>query len=136
MMVAEEMHVRRAACSRLATFGPESQYRHRLAQLNAPRGLGMVVHGDDFIIAGSGDALDWLSHKLNEKLEPVQMARMGPGHDKEATVLNRCVSYRDTGLTWEADPRHAEVAVAEPWTSGGASTDEPRRRQAERTTGP
>ena len=73
----------------------------------------MVVHGGDFVIAGSGDALDWLSHNLNEKLELVQMARMGPGHDREATVLNRCVSYSDSGMTWEADPRHAELAVAE-----------------------
>ena len=71
---------------------------------HAPRDLEMVVHGDDFVIAGSGDDLDWLSHKLNEKLELVQMARMGPGHDREATVLNRCVSHSDSGLTWEADP--------------------------------
>ena len=51
--------------------------------------LDMVVHGDDFIIAGDGD-LDRLSQKLNEKL-----------------------TYSDYGLTWEADPRHAELAVAE-----------------------
>ena len=28
-------------------------------------------------------------------------------------MLNRCVTYSDSGLTWEADPRHAELAVAE-----------------------
>ena len=32
----------------------------------------MVVHGDDFIVAGCGDDLDCLSQKLNEKLECVQ----------------------------------------------------------------
>ena len=73
----------------------------------------MVVHGDEFIIAGDGDDLDWSSQKLNEKLELVQKARLGPGYDSEATVLNRCVTYIDSGLTWEADPRHAELAVAE-----------------------
>ena len=73
----------------------------------------MVVHGDDFIIAGDGDDLDWLSLKLNEKLELVQKARLGPGYDSEATVLNRCVTYSDPGLAWEADPRHTELAVAE-----------------------
>ena len=51
----------------------------------------MVVHGDDFIIAGAGDDLDWLSQKLGEKLELVK-ARLGPGYDNEATVLNRCVN--------------------------------------------
>ena len=38
----------------------------------------MVVHGDDFIVAGWGDVLDWPSHKMNEKLEVVQKARLGP----------------------------------------------------------
>ena len=28
-------------------------------------------------------------------------------------MLNRCVVYNDSALTWEADPRLAEVAVAE-----------------------
>ena len=37
----------------------------------------MVVHGDDFIIAGDGNDLDWLSQKLNEKLELVQKAIIG-----------------------------------------------------------
>ena len=67
---------------------------------------------DDLIIAGSGDDLDWLSQKLSEKLE-VQKARLGPGHDREATVLNRCVTHSDSGLKWEADPRHAELVVTE-----------------------
>ena len=54
----------------------------------------MVVHGDDFIVAGCGDNLDWLSQKLNEKLECVQR-----GNCVEALC--------------EGDPRHAELAVAE-----------------------
>ena len=73
----------------------------------------MVVHGDDFMVAGCGDDLDWLSQKLNEKLELVQKARLEPGYDSEAAVLNRCVIHKDSGLTWEAEPRHAELAVAE-----------------------
>ena len=48
-------------------------------------------------------------------------------------MLNRCVVYNDSGLTWEADPRHAELAVAElglqsarPQTSpGGAKPSAP-----------
>ena len=59
---------------------------------HSSRDLDMVVHGDDLIIAGDGDDLDWLSQKLNEKLELVQKARLGPGYDNEATVLNRCVT--------------------------------------------
>ena len=80
---------------------------------HSARDLDMVVHGDDFIVVGDDDDLDWLSRKLNEKLELVQEARSGPGSDSDATVLNRCVTYSDSGLTWEADPRHAELAIAE-----------------------
>ena len=77
--------------------------------------------------------LDWLSLKLNEKLELVQKARLGPDYDSEATVLNRCVIYNDSGLAWEAAPRHAKLAVAElglqaarPQTSpGGAKPSAP-----------
>ena len=76
----------------------------------------------------------WLSQKLGEKLELVQKARMGPGYDSEATVLNRCVMCSDSGLTWEADPRHAELVVAELGLhTSSETTDEPRRRC---TTGP
>ena len=64
--------------------------------------LDMVVRGDDFMVAGCGDDLDWLSQKLNEKLELVQKARLEPGYDSEATVLARCVLYNDSGLTWRS----------------------------------
>ena len=36
----------------------------------------MVVHGDDLIVAGCGDDLDWQSQKLIEKLELVLKARL------------------------------------------------------------
>ena len=95
--------------------------------------LDIVVHGDDFIVAGDGDDLDWLSQKLSEKLEMVQKPRLRLGYDCKATILNHCVTYSDSGLTWEADPRHAELAVAElglqaarPQTSpGGAKPSAP-----------
>ena len=80
---------------------------------HASRDLHMVVHGDDLIVAGCCDDLKWLSQKLNEKHELVQKARLGLGSDSEATVFNRCVTYSDFGLTWKADPLHAELAVAE-----------------------
>ena len=55
----------------------------------------MVVHGDDFIVAGDGANFDWPSQKLDEKLELAQKARLGLDYDSEATVLNRCVTYSD-----------------------------------------
>ena len=78
---------------------------------HATRDLDTVAHGDDFIVAGCGD-LDRLSQNPNENLE-LMKARLGPGYDSEETELNRCVIYSDAGLTWAADPRLAELAVAE-----------------------
>ena len=43
-----------------------SEFRH------TSRDLDIVVHGDDFIVVGCGDDLDWLFQKLNEELELVQ----------------------------------------------------------------
>ena len=77
------------------------------------RDSDMVVHGDDFIVAGCGDDLDWLPQKMNENLELAQKTRLGRGHESEATVLSRCVTCSDSGLAWEADPRHADLPVAE-----------------------
>ena len=94
---------------------------------HASRELDMVVHGDDFVVAGCGDDLLCLLQKRNEKLGLVQ----GPGDDSEATVLNSCVTCSDSRLTWEADPRHAEQL-----TSVGVSTNEPRWREAARTPAP
>ena len=94
----------------------------------------MVVHGDDFIVAGCGDDLDWLSQKLNEKLELVQKGRLGPGYDSEANVLNRCVVYNESGLTWEADPRHAELAVAEVGLQSARSQTSPGGAKPSNTT--
>ena len=67
---------------------------------------------------------------MNEQLELVQKARLGPGYDNEATVLNRCVTYGNSGLTWEAEPRHAELAVAE------LGLQAARPQTSERTVGP
>ena len=56
---------------------------------HSTRHLDMVVHCADFIIAGTGDDLDWPSQT--------------PGFDSEAAVLNRCVTT-DAGLTQDGDP--------------------------------
>ena len=42
----------------------------------------------------------------------MQKIRWRSGNDREATVLHRCVTHSDSGLTWEADPRHAALAAA------------------------
>ena len=67
--------------------GPLSSDNCPWAFRHASRDLDMVVQGDDFNTAGSGDDFVWSSQKLNEKLELVQKTILGPGYDSEAAVL-------------------------------------------------
>ena len=81
--------VQTLAYSTQATVHVLSETQHEI--------LDMVAHGGDFIVAGDGDDLDWLSQKMNEKLELVQKARLGPGYDSEATV---CEPLCDIQRLW------------------------------------
>ena len=98
--------------------------------VHASRDLDMVVHGDDFIIAGCADDLDLLSETLDEKLELVQKARLEPVHDNCVEPL--C----DVQRLWAhvgRRPTTRRTGRGRAWTPVGTSTDELRRRQAERT---
>ena len=70
ILAPEEMHV---------------WHTHRRSGL-AARDLDMVVHGDDFIVAGSGEDLDWLSQKLNCNLH----SGSKPYWDQYTTMKQPC----------------------------------------------
>ena len=42
-----------------------------------------------------------------------------PGQQREARVLNRVIRWEETGITWEPDPRHAEIMVEQMGFKGG-----------------
>ena len=132
MLAPEELHV--MCRTMLGDIGLGRPSSCPCAVGHETQDLGMVVHGDDFIVAGCGEDLNWLSQKLDENLELVQKARFGLGHNNKAVMLNRCVMFSDTGLTWKAGPRHAELAVGSAEPSGDAPTEESRRCHAKRGT--
>ena len=74
------------------------------------RGVRVVVHGDDFVIAGQEKDLWWTEGVLRKKYPLKMRGILGPGPEdiKEATVLNRCVRWRNDGVVFEADPTHVE----------------------------
>ena len=79
------------------------------------RDIKLLVHGDDFLVLGDEDAQNFLSGVLAQKFEFRVDGCIGP-EDRDGTVLtvlNRIVEYnKDTGtITYEADPRHAEMIV-------------------------
>ena len=76
--------------------------------------LRCVVHGDDFMFAGPAPALAWAEVEMNKVFLMKVVGRLGPDKDdkRELRVLNRVLRWTETGIAYEADPRHAEILVA------------------------
>ena len=99
-----------------ATFCPLCPSIFRFEQ----RGLQGVVHGDDFLVLGSGEDLRWLDGILNAKYTARWEATLGdgPGDQKETFFLNRLIRYIPDGadnygrrVEIEADARHVEILI-------------------------
>jgi len=92
------------------------------------RGIAMTVHGDDFTSTGTEADLRWLDAQLKSKYE-LKTKYLGPtphkGHLQELRILNRVISWTDRGITYEADPRHAELLVQELQLDGAKGVTTP-----------
>eukprot|EP00973_Karenia_brevis_P012895 1749607-Karenia_brevis.AAC.1 len=76
------------------------------------RELSVTTHGDDFTSTGNDEQLAWLKTKMEEKFE-IKTKLLGPdvNDSAEITILNRVLSWEEWGISYEADPRHAEIIV-------------------------
>ena len=100
------------------------------------KGLMVFVHGDDFVFSGDEADIRWLENIPEDKY-PIKTSIIGNGQRlaKESRVLNRIIRWHDdVGLSYEADPRHAEEIIQqsgalglEPVTSPNYK-GKPRRR--------
>ena len=86
------------------------------AMVRNQRKIQIAVHGDDFSCAGNIHDLRWLARQFENRYE-VKQQLVGPKkhHDcvQKARVLNRLITWEETGISYEADPRHAEMIIAE-----------------------
>ena len=75
------------------------------------RDLICVVHGDDFTFAGSDADLEWALREMEKRFLVKVVGKLGgdKGDDRELRVLNRIIRWRDSGVYYEADPRHSEI---------------------------
>ena len=74
-------------------------------------GIRTYVHGDDYVSTGTTKILLWLKERLESKYQ-VKTQTLGPeeGQCKEVKIFNSIVSWHGSeGLTYEANPRHAEI---------------------------
>ena len=79
------------------------------------RDLRTVVHGDDFTTAGSYENIKWLHEALGKEWLVVERGILGPPGTpntiQDIRVLNRIISWKDEGIWWEPDSRHADLVV-------------------------
>ena len=77
------------------------------------RDLPCVVHGDDFVFAGNDSDLAWTAKSMEAKFLVKMIGRLGgdKGDDRELRILNRVIRWTPEGVTYEADPRHADILL-------------------------
>ena len=76
------------------------------------KSIRLLVHGDDFVVAGHQSDLKWVRKEIEEKYE-IKHGMMGPleTQEKEMTILNRKLTWGNCGIIYEADARHAVEVV-------------------------
>ena len=76
--------------------------------------LFLTVHGDDFTITGRMEALSWIRREM-ENTFGITAIVLGPdeGMENEIRVLNRTSRWKDSGITYKPDQRHAEIIIKE-----------------------
>ena len=81
---------------------------------HATRSIAVTAHGDDFTSTGTEADLKWLDAQLKSKFK-IKTNVWGPEktHSKQLRILNKIMSRRGDGITYEADQRHAEILVKE-----------------------
>ena len=77
------------------------------------RGLRCLVHGDDFVFAGTEENLDWVNARMADAFLVKVVGRLGPDSTdlQEMRILNRVARWTPGGVEFEADPRHAEILI-------------------------
>ena len=79
------------------------------------RDLRTVDHGDDFTTAGSYENIKWLHEALGKEWMVVERGILGPPGTpntiQDIRVLYGIISWKDEGVWWEPDSRHADLVV-------------------------
>jgi hypothetical protein len=96
----------------LETIGFKRGRGHPCVFHHPERDIKTLVHGDDYVSAGSDESMDWLETELAKAYE-IQTQKLGgsKGHKVEGKVLNRILRHTASGWEIEADPRHAELVI-------------------------
>ena len=100
------------------------------------REIRSVVHGGGFTSLGMKEHLEYFHKSLQKEWTTTVRALLGPlgteGTQRSICILNRLVSWGSEGITWEGDPRHAEILIRELGVTGArVKTPSTKDRQPE-----
>ena len=70
----------------------------------------IAAHVDDVLATGTPEDLCWLRDTFAAEYE-LKSTMLGPDFAKEGFFLKRRLQWSDSGLTWTADPKHAQQLV-------------------------
>ena len=96
----------------LETIGFKRGRGHPCVFHHPERDIKTLIHGDDYVSAGSDESMDWLEAELAKAYE-IQTQKLGGSKEQkvEGKVLNRILRHTSSGWEIEADPRHAELVI-------------------------
>eukprot|EP00974_Lingulodinium_polyedra_P023778 2300619-Lingulodinium_polyedra.AAC.1 len=98
--------------------------------VHGSRDLRCMVHGDDFVFAGTDADLVWVEAEMHQRFLMKVVGKLGgdDGDGKQLCILNRVVTWEEHGITYEADPRHAE-ALARDFGGHGPAVGTPGAKE-------
>ena len=101
------------------------------------RQLGAHIHGADDVIAAKGADLKWLREQLGAT-HGINKQVLGPEKEdqQQVKVLNQIPTWTESGVEYEADPRHAEIVIEKPGLKGTACRISRNQRRRKHQTGP
>ena len=102
----------------------EPNVLHKEVVEDVDDGIDIGFHGDDFLVSTTPGRADQVDEMMLQNFDIKIMPRVGPGAQKQGSILKRTITWDETGYGWEGDPKHAlnliEWAKCE--TSTGAPT--------------
>ena len=100
------------------------------------RQIRTYVHGDDYVSIGLPGNLQWVKNELEKKYQvKTQVLGPGEGQQRQVKILNRIVTWdNQRGLVYEADPRHAEIAIKHLKLKDAKEVSTPGTREEGHTT--
>ena len=90
----------------------------------------ITVQGDDLIVCGLAASLNWLRAQFEARFE-ITCQVLGPerGQQQEVRILNRVLRWCKNGIEYEANERHAEIAIRDLGLDGAKALGTPGTRE-------